>query len=105
MKKGVLIIRVTPVRKMNLPELLSPAGSCTSGFYIRSFRNAVLWGSFLAKGLPNGYFLTTLTLAMRSCQGFYCACSAPADALLKMKISCLSGMGIVHKEDYILCIG
>jgi len=54
------------------------------------------------KGLTSGGFFTAVTLAVRSYQGSCCAKSAPAMLFSKVKISSLSGVGIVHEEELIL---
>ena len=102
-EKGSVNYQARPSGKSGSVRTAVPGRILYSGALHLFIQKYAAWGSFLVKGLTNGYFFTTLTLAMRSCQGSYCADSPPADAVFKMKISIFSGMGIVHREECILC--
>lgn len=57
----------------------------SSGVLYLFIQKCSAWGPYLAKGLSNSSLIAALTLVMRSCQGSYCANSAPADAVLEIK--------------------
>lgn len=101
-EKGSVNYQGSPSGKYGSIRTDVPGWILYSGVLHLFIQKYTAWGSFLAKGLTNGYFFTSFTLAMRSRQGSYYANSAPADAILKMKIFSLSGTGIVHQEECIL---
>lgn len=101
-EKGSVNYKGSPSGKYGSIRTAVPGWILYSGVLHLFIQKCTAWGSFLAKGLTNGYFFTSFTLAMRSCQGSYYANSAPADAILKMKILSLPGTGIVHEEECIL---